>query len=61
MNREIENNKALSGSMAAHIEKEVSKTDDEAVRTVLQHLAEDERRHNEILDTIAQIACKMIR
>jgi rubrerythrin len=47
--------------MAAHIEKEMSKTDDEAVRTVLQHLAEDERRHNEILDTIAQIACKMIR
>ncbi len=61
VNREIENHKALSGSMAAHIEKEMSKTDDEAVRTVLQHLAEDERRHNEILDTIAQIAYKMIR
>jgi rubrerythrin len=61
VNREIEDHKALSGSMAAHIEKEMSKTDDEAVRTVLQHLAEDERRHNEILDTIAQIAYKMIR
>jgi rubrerythrin len=39
----------------------MSKTDDEAVRTILQHLAEDERRHNEILDTIAQRAYKMIR
>ena len=60
VNREIENHKAMSGSMTAHIEKEMSKTDDETVRTVLQHLAEDERRHNEILDTIAQKAYKMI-
>ena len=60
VNREIENHKALSGSMAAHIAKEMSKTDDVTVRTVLQHLAEDERRHNEILDTIAQRAYKMI-
>jgi rubrerythrin len=59
--REIESHKTLSGSMAAHIQKEMSKTDDEAVRTILQHLAEDERRHNEILDTIAQRAYKMIR
>ena len=61
VNREIENHKAMSGSMATHIDKEMSKTDDETVRTVLQHLAEDERRHNEILDTIAQKAYKMIR
>jgi rubrerythrin len=50
----------MSESMAAHIAKEMSKTDDETVRTVLQHLAEDERRHNEILDTIAQRAYEMI-
>jgi rubrerythrin len=50
--REIENHKTLGKSMVAHIQKEVSKTDDEAVRTLLMHLTEDEKRHSEILDEI---------
>ena len=59
--REIENHKTLGKSMVAHIQKEMSKTDDEAVRTLLQHLTEDEKRHNEILDMIAQKCYRMIR
>jgi hypothetical protein len=59
--REIENHKTMSKSMAAHIQKEMGKTDDEVVRTLLQHLKEDEKRHNEILDMIAQRCYKMIR
>jgi rubrerythrin len=59
--REIENHKTLGKSMVAHIQKEMSKTDDEAVRTMLQHLTEDEKRHSEILDTIAQRCYSMIR
>jgi rubrerythrin len=59
--REIENHKTLGKSMVAHIQKEMSKTDDEAVRTLLQHLTEDEKRHSEILDTIAQRCYRMIR
>jgi rubrerythrin len=59
--REIENHKALGKSMVTHIQNEMSRTDDEAMRTLLQHLAEDERRHNEILDTIAQRCHRMIR
>ena len=59
--REIENHKTLGKSMVAHIQKEMSKTDDEAVRTPLQHLSEDEKRHSEILDTIAQRCYSMIR
>ncbi len=59
--REIESHKALGKSMVAHIQKEMSKTDDEAVRTLLQHLTEDEKRHSEILDTIAQRCYSMIR
>jgi len=58
--REIENHKTMSKSMAAHIQKEMSKTDDEAVRTLLQHLGEDEKRHNDILDMIAQRCYRMI-
>ena len=59
--REIENHKALSRSMAAHIEKEMGKTDDEGVRTLLQHLSQDEKRHNEILDMIVQRRYEVIR
>ena len=59
--REIENHKTLGKSMVAHIQKEMSRTDDEAVRTLLQHLTEDEKRHSEILDTIAQRCYSMIR
>jgi rubrerythrin len=59
--REIENHKTLSRSMEAHIEREIGKTDDEGVRTLLQHLREDEKRHNEILDMIAQRRYKVIR
>ena len=59
--REIESHKTLGKSMVAHIQKEMSKTDDEAVRTLLQHLTEDEKRHSEILDTIAQRCYSMIR
>jgi hypothetical protein len=59
--REIENHKALSKSMEVHIQNEISKTDDEAVRTLLQHLREDEKRHNEILDMIARRCYRVIR
>jgi hypothetical protein len=59
--REIENHKTMSKSMEVHIQKEMSKTDDEAVRTLLEHLREDERRHNEILDMIAQRCYRVIR
>jgi rubrerythrin len=59
--REIENHKTLGKSMVAHIQEEMSKTSDEAVRTLLQHLTEDEKRHGEILDTIAQRCYSIIR
>jgi len=59
--REIENHKTLGKSMVAHIQKEMSRTNDEAVRTLLQHLTEDEKRHGEILDTIAQRCYGIIR
>jgi rubrerythrin len=59
--REIESHKTLGKSMVAHIQEEMSKTSDEAVRTLLQHLTEDEKRHGEILDTIAQRCYSIIR
>jgi rubrerythrin len=59
--REIENHRTLGKSMVAHIQKEISKTDDEAVRTLLQHLTEDEKRHSEILNAIARRCYSIIR
>jgi rubrerythrin len=59
--REIEKHKDLTKSMQAHFAREMSKTKDETILALLKHLAQDERRHNEILDTIAKNCDKMIR
>ena len=59
--REIENHRALGKSMQTHLQDEMSKTNDEAIRTLLEHLAEDERRHEQILETISQRAYRIIR
>ena len=59
--REIEKHKDLTKSMQAHLAREMSKTKDETILALLKHLAQDERRHNEILDTIAKNCDRMIR
>jgi len=59
--REIEKHKALAKSMEALLAREISKTKDETILALLGHLAQDERRHNEILETIAKKCDKMIR
>jgi rubrerythrin len=59
--REIDTHKSLGKSMLTHLQKEMRSTDDQAIRTLLGHLAQDERRHNEILDTIAKKCDKLIR
>lgn len=59
--RELEYHRGLGKSMSTHLQEEIRKTDDEAMRTLLNHLAEDERRHSEILDTIVRKSYKMIR
>ena len=59
--REIEKHKDLAKSMQAHLAREMSKTKDETILALLEHLAQDEKRHNEILDTIAKNCDKMIR
>ena len=59
--REIEKHKDLTKSMQAHLANEMRKTKDETILALLTHLAQDERRHNEILDTIAKNCNRMIR
>ena len=59
--REIEKHKDLAKSMQAHLAREISKTKDETILALLGHLTQDERRHNEILETIAKNCDRMIR
>jgi len=59
--RELEHHKGLGKSMLTHIQEEVTKTDDEALRTLLEHLAEDEKMHREILDMIVEKCYRLIR
>ena len=59
--REIEKHKDLTKSMQAHLAREMSKTKDETILALLGHLAQDERRHNDILDAIAKNCDRMIR
>jgi hypothetical protein len=59
--RELENHQRLGESMLAHIQDGMKKTNDETIRTVLGHLAQDERKHREILDTIIEECDRLIR
>ena len=59
--REIEKHKALGKSMRAHLAREMRNTTDEIILALLGHLAQEERRHNEILDTMAKKCDTMIR
>jgi len=59
--RELEHHKGLGNSMLTHLQDEIRKTDDDALRTLFEHLAEDEKRHHEILDTIAQKCYRIVR
>jgi hypothetical protein len=52
--REIEKHKALGKSMRARLAREMWNTRDEMILALLGHLAQEERRHNEILDTMTK-------
>jgi hypothetical protein len=52
--KELEHHMGPAESMMTHIKEEMRETDDEAMRILLQHLAEDERRRREISDAIMQ-------
>ena len=59
--REIEKHKGLGKSMRTLLAKEMMKTNDRIILALLGHIAQEERRHNELLDTIAKKCEMMIR
>ena len=59
--REIEKHKALGKSMQALLAREMMNTKDRIILALLGHIAQEERRHNELLDAIAKKCDMMIR
>jgi len=47
--RELEEHVKAEESMTRQIEEEVKKTEDEALKLLLKHFAEDEKKHEKIL------------
>jgi len=57
--KELEEHIKAEEKMMRQIESEAKKTDDEALKLLLQHFAEDERKHHKILETIINKAYRM--
>lgn len=52
--RELENHVKMETEVSAHVEEEIKQTRDEGLKLLLQHIADDERKHHKILETIIE-------
>jgi len=50
--RELENHMSREAEMIKHVEKEIKQTQDEGLKLLLQHIANDEKKHHEILESV---------
>lgn len=50
--KELEKHMKLEQDMLRNVEEEIKTTKDEALKLLLQHIAGDERKHHEIIQTI---------
>ena len=57
--KELEEHIKAEEKMMHQIESEAKKTGDEALKMLLNHFAEDEKKHHKILETIIKKAYKM--
>ncbi len=57
--KELEDHIKAEETMMQQIEEEAKKTDDEALKLLLGHFAEDEKKHHKILKTILSRAYEM--
>lgn len=57
--KELEEHVKAEEKMMEQIEEEAKKTDDEALRVLLNHFADDERKHHKYLKTILNKAYKI--
>ncbi len=55
----LENHVEVETKMLKHVEEEIKKTDDEALKLLLKHIADDEKKHHKIMETILRKAFEM--
>jgi rubrerythrin len=52
--KEVEQHIKTETDGLAHVQEEIGQTKDESLKLLLQHIAEDERKHHQILEAIAK-------
>lgn len=57
--KELVKHITVETEMLKHVETEIQKTNDEAIKELFQHIADDERKHHKIMETILKKAFKM--
>ncbi len=55
----LEDHVEVETKMLRHIQEEMKKTDDEALNLLLKHIADDEKKHHEIMEIILKKAFQM--
>ena len=57
--KELENHVKMETDVLGHVEEEIKQTKDDGLKLLLQHIAEDEKKHHKILETIVRYAYKI--
>ena len=57
--RNLENHMNVERDMLKHVENEIRETRDEGIKLLLEHIASDEKKHHEILQTVIRQAYKI--
>ena len=57
--KNLENHIKTEEAMLEHIQREVRETKDEGIKLLLEHIASDEKKHHEILQTVIREAYKI--
>ena len=52
----LEDHVAIETNMLRHVEKEIKKTDDDALKLLFEHIADDEKKHHKIMEIILKKA-----
>ena len=55
----LEDHVAVETNMLKLVEKEIKETDDDALKLLFRHIADDERKHHKIMETILKKAYEM--
>jgi len=50
--KDLERHKQREAQMIAYVEKEIKQTKDEGLKTLLQYIVEEEKKHHQMLETI---------